>query len=108
MNRIMQDFPTVFDRQIRVMEVAEFRALLAEGAVPFSMKHHDQYHLHTEKLIVELLLLLEQGIIMLVAEVIHHEWCASIMMTSKKDTYHKRMYVDLSTLNRYVKRERYQ
>ena len=41
---------------------------------------------YREKLIVELELLQEQGIIMLVAEVIDHEWCASIMMTSKKDT----------------------
>ena len=30
------------------------------------------------------------------------------MVTSKKDMYHIRMYVHLSTLNRYVKRERYQ
>ena len=43
---------------------------------------------------------------MLVAEVT--EWCASIMVTSKKGKYHIRLYVDLSRLNGYVKRERYQ
>lgn len=64
--------------------------------------------IYREKLIVELELLQEQGIIMLVTEVTDHEWCATIMMTSKKDTYHIRMYVDLSTLNRYVIREKFQ
>ena len=48
-NRIMQGFPTIFDRQVRMMEVAEFHVLLAEGAVPFCAKHSNQYHLHTER-----------------------------------------------------------
>lgn len=36
------------------------------------------------------------------------EWCAPIVVTPKKGTENIRMCVDLSHLNKYVKRERYQ
>ena len=36
------------------------------------------------------------------------EWCAPIVVTPKKGTDKIRMCVDLSRLNRFVKRERYQ
>jgi len=36
------------------------------------------------------------------------EWCAPIVVTPKKNTDRIRMCVDLSRLNRYVRRERYQ
>ena len=34
----MQDFPTVFDGQIRMMKEEQFHIFLVEGAVPFCMK----------------------------------------------------------------------
>ena len=36
------------------------------------------------------------------------EWCAPIVVTPKKNSDNIRMCVDLSHLNRYVRRERYQ
>ena len=47
-----------------------------------------------------------QGIITPVTEVT--EWCAPIVVTPKKGSDRIRMCVDLSRLNRYVQRERYQ
>ena len=47
-----------------------------------------------------------QGIIEPVTE--PTEWCAPIVVTPKKDTEGIRMCVDLSRLNKYVRRERYQ
>ena len=59
-----------------------------------------------DKLKEELDLLQEQGIITPVTEVT--EWCAPIVVTPKKGSDRIRMCVDLSRLNRYVQRERYQ
>ena len=36
------------------------------------------------------------------------EWCALIVVTPKKDSDNIRLCVDLSHLNRYVRREHYQ
>ena len=38
MEGIMQEFPTVFDRQIRVMEGEEVYLLLVEDGIPFCVK----------------------------------------------------------------------
>ena len=103
----MQEFPAVFDGQIRMMEGERFHISLVEGAVPFCVKTPWSVPFaYREKLKVELELLQEQGIIMPVTEVT--EWCAPIMVTPKKGTDCIRMCVDLSRLNRYVRRERYQ
>ena len=59
-----------------------------------------------EKLKAELDLLLSQRIIVPVME--PTEWCAPIVVTPKKDSERIRLCVDLSRLNRYVRRERYQ
>ena len=59
-----------------------------------------------DKLKAELDLLQEQNIIAPVTEVT--EWCAPIVVTPKKNSESIRMCVDLSRLNRYVQRERYQ
>ena len=61
---------------------------------------------HCEKLRQEIDSLLEQDIIAPVTEAT--EWCAPIVVTSKKGTDDIRLCVDLSRLNRYVCRERYQ
>jgi len=54
----------------------------------------------------ELDLLQSQNITALVTEAT--DWCAPIVVAPKKNSDRIRMYVDLSHLNRYVKRERYQ
>ena len=69
----------------------------APRSVPFAYR---------DKLKEELKLLQEQEIIASVTEVT--EWCAQIMVTPKKGIDRIRMCVYLSTLNRYVRRERYQ
>ena len=69
----------------------------APRSIPFAYR---------EKLKKELDLLQQQGIITPVTEAT--EWCAPIVVTPKKDTDSIRICVDLSRLNHYVRRERYQ
>ena len=61
---------------------------------------------YRDKLKAELEILETQGII---APIIYPtEWCAPIVATPKKDSDNIQMCVDLSHLNKYVKRECYQ
>jgi hypothetical protein len=69
----------------------------APQTVPFAYR---------EKLKAELELLQQQGIIAPVTT--PTEWCAPIVVTPKKDSERIRLCTDLSHLNKYVKRERYQ
>ena len=98
--QIMLEFPSVFDGQVRTMKSEKFDISVMEEAVPFCV------FTYREKLKAELELLQEQGIITPVKEVT--EWCGPIVVTPKKDSERIRMCVDLSRLNHYVKRERYQ
>ena len=67
----------------------------------------NNYSHENEALIkTELELLQQQGIIAPVTEATR--WCPPIVVTSKKGTDRIRMCVDLSKLNRFVLRERYQ
>ena len=80
---------------------------LSENAKPFCVNTPRSVPFaYREKLQAELEWLQGQGIIAPVT--IPTEWCAPIVVTPKKDTDSIRMCVDLSRLNRYVKRERYQ
>ena len=63
--------------------------------------HQKQSH----SLKAELDLQQDQGVITPVTE--PTEWCAPIVVTPKKGTDKIRMCVDLSHLNRFVKRKRY-
>ena len=100
----MQEFPSVFDDQIRVMEGEMFHITLV---TPFCVKAlWSVQFAYRDKLKEELKLLQEQGIIAPVTEAT--EWCAPIVVTPKKGTDRIRMCMDLSRLSRYVKRERYQ
>ena len=104
MDKIMQEFPAVFDEQIRMMKGEKFHILLVEGAVPFCVKTPRSVPFaYREQLKVELELLQEQSIIMPVTE--FTEWCAPIMVIPKKGTDRIKMCVDLSRLNCYVRRE---
>ena len=105
-DEIMKEFPSVFDGHIKAMEGEEFHISLTDDAkslcvqtpraIPFAYR---------DKLKAELETLQEQGII---TPVTHPtEWCAPIVVAPKKDSDNIRMCVDLSHLNRYVKRERY-
>ena len=87
------------------MEGEEFSISLASDANPFCMRKYAPFA-YRDKLKAELDLPLDQQIIAPVTEVT--EWCTPIVVTPKKNTEKIRVCVDLSHLNRYVKRKRYQ
>ena len=104
---IMAEFPRVFDGQVKVMEGEVFHIGLVDNAQPFCVHTPRAIPFaYREKLKTELDLLQSQGIIAPVTT--PTEWCAPIVVTPKKNTDRIRLCVDLSKLNRYVKRERYQ
>ena len=103
----MTEFPTVFNNQINQTEGEEFHISLTHDAKPFCIKTPRSIPFaYRDKLKAELDHLQAQGII---APVTHPtEWCAPIVVTPKKDSDKIRLCVDLSHLNQYVRRERYQ
>ena len=105
--KLMQEFPEVFSGQVALMKGEKFTISLMDKAVPFCVKAPRTVpYAYREKLREELELLQEQGIIAPVTEVT--EWCVPIVVAPKKGSDRIRMCVDLSRLNRYVRRERYQ
>ena len=89
------------------MEGEEFHISLVDDAKPFCVNTPRSIPFaYREKLRAELDLLQTQGIVALVTE--PTEWCAPIVITPKKDSDRIRLCVDLSRLNRYVRRQRYQ
>ena len=105
--QMMNEFPSVFDGQVRVMEGEQFHITLTEKTTPFCVKTPWTVPFaYREKLKAELELLQQQGIIAPVTEAT--QWCTVIVVTPKKGTERIRMCIDLSKLNRYVLREQYQ
>ena len=103
---LIAEFPSVFDDQVKAMEGEQFHIVLTEEAKPFCVKTPRAVPFaYRDKLKAELETLQEQGIITPVTY--PTEWCAPIVVTPKKESDSIRMCVDLSHLNRYVKRERY-
>jgi len=104
---MMQEFRRMFDGNIKTIEGEQFHINLTDNAKPFRVSTPRTipfaYH---EKLKAELELLEKQNIITPVTKVT--EWCAPIVVTPKKNSDSIQMCVDLSHLNRYVKRELYQ
>ena len=88
------------------MEGETFAIALMEGAKPFCVKTPRTVPFaYRDKLKKELDQLQQQGIITPVTE--PTEWCSPIVVTPKKGTERIRLCVDLSKLNRYVRREKY-
>lgn len=97
-------FPSVFDRQIKTMEGEKLHITLTDNAKPFCVNTPQAIPFaYRDKFKVELDLLQRQGIIAPVTD--PTEWCAPIVVTPKKDTEDVTMRVDLSQLNKYVKRD---
>ena len=104
---LINEFPSVFNNEVKPMEGEQFHIALIDEAKPFCVKTPRTIpYAYREKLKAELQSLEEQGIITPVSY--PTEWCAPIVVAPKKGTDDIRMCVDLSHLNRYVKRERYQ
>ena len=103
---VMAEFPTVFDGQVRTMPGEKFQISLTPDAQPFCVTTPRTIPFaYRDKLKQEIDLLVEQGIITPVTE--PTEWCAPIVVAPKKGTDRIRMCVDLSKLNKYVRREYY-
>ena len=106
-DEIMAEFPEVFSEHVTTMEGEKFCISLIADAKPFCVKAPRAIPFaYRDKLEAELKTLQSQGIITPVTE--PTEWCAPIVVTPKKDSEEIRMCVDLSHLNKYVRRERYQ
>lgn len=104
---MVKAFSMVFDGRIRVMRGEEFYISLAANAKPFCVNTPRTIPFaYRDKLKAELDLLESQNVIAPVTEAT--TWCAPIVVTPKKNSDKIRMCVDLSHLNRYVIRERYQ
>ena len=97
----------MFDDHINTMEGEKFHITLTDDAQPFCIHNPRAIPFpYRDKLKTEIDLLQKQGIIFPVT--VPTEWFAHIVVTPKKGTDKVRMCVDLSRLNRFVKRERYQ
>ena len=106
-DQLITTFLTVFDGQIRVMQGEEFHIAISETAKPFCVHTPRTIPFaYRDKLQAELHLLESQNIITPITEAT--TWCAPIVVTPKKNSEKIRMCVDLSHLNRFVIRERYQ
>ena len=85
----------------------EFHISLTENAKPVCVNTPRSIpFMYHNKLKAELELLQRQNIVTPITEAT--EWCAPIVITSKKNSDTIRMCIDLSHLNRYVRREQYQ
>ena len=104
---LIAEFPTVFDGQICTMPGEKFKIVLTDDAKPFCIRTPRTIPFPFREKLKELLNeLLKAGIIAPQTELT--DWCAPIVVVLKKDGDSLRLCVDLSKLNRYVKRERYQ
>ena len=102
----MAEFPSVFDGQVCMMPGDHFHISLTEDDRPFCVTTPCSIPFaYCEKLNQEIDLLADQGIITPVTE--PTDWCAAIVIASKKGTDRICMCVDLSKLNKYVRQERY-
>ena len=106
-DQLMTAFPMVFDGRIRVMQGEEFHIAISDTAKPFCVHTPRTIPFaYRDKLQDELNLLEAQSIITPVTQAT--TWCAPIVVTPKKNSEKIRLCVDLSHLNRYIIRERYQ
>ena len=104
---LLREFDRVFDGRIRTMPGEEFTIHLREDARPFCVTTPRRVPLSLrEPLKAELDRLEAEGVIRRVTT--PTEWCAPIVVTPKKGGAGVRLCVDLSQLNKYVRRELYQ
>jgi len=106
-NSVINEFPTVFDGTIRTMDSEQFHIHLSSNAKPFCVTSPRSIPFtYCDKLAAKLDLFQQQHIIAPLTK--PTDWCVPIIVTPKKNSDSIRMYVDLSHLNYFVRRERYQ
>ena len=102
---LIQEFPTVFDGKITVMDGEKFRTNLTDNATPFCVSAPRTIpYAYRDKVKLELETLRSRGIIEPVTE--PTDWCAPAV-APQKNFDNIRLCVDFSKLNKYVKRELY-
>ena len=105
-NRLRETYADVFSPEIKTMEGERFKIMLSSNAIPHSVSTPRRVPLPLmEKLRCELDDLEASGIIKQITS--PTEWCAPIVVASKKDSAKIRLCIDFRQLNQYVKRERY-
>ena len=106
-SHLVLEFERVFDGHIRTMPGEEFTIHLVQDSRPFCVTAPRRIPLSLrEPLKAELERLETEGVIRRVAA--PTEWCAPIVVAPKKGGAGVRLCVDLSQLNKYVRRELYQ
>ena len=106
-SRLIDEFDRVFDGHIRTMPGEEFTIHLKPDARPFCVMTPRRIPLSLrDPLKSELDRLEAEGVIRRVTT--PTEWCAPIVVTPKKGGAGVLLCVDLSQLNKYVRRELYQ
>ena len=104
---IIREFPSVFDSELKAMPGEEFRIELEDDVTPFCVRAPRAIpYAYRDKVQVELERMVREDIIAPVTE--PTVWCAPIVVAPKKGSDEIRICVDLTKLNKYVKRERYQ
>ena len=104
--QLIQEYSDVFTKEVHVMPGEIFKIRLTEQAVPFNVTAPRRLPFaYREALKRELDSLVQQGIITPVTY--PTDWCAPIVVTPKKNSEDIRLCVDLTKLNKFVKRERY-
>ena len=105
---LYKQFPNVFrtDGNFKQMKGPPVKITLTEGAIPFKLYKPYSLPLHYEPLVKEKLdQMLAQGVVERVPMDQSPDWTAGLVVTEKKDSSHGiRITVDLSMLNRYIKR----
>ena len=105
-DQIMSEFPTVLDGHIRTMPGEKFHISMTDDVFPFCVNTPRTIpFVYRDKLKQEIDLLVDQGIITPVT--VPTDWCAPIVVAPKTGTDRICMCVDLSKLNKFVRRERY-
>ena len=107
LNDLYSQFPNVFrtDGNFKQMKGPPVKITLTEGAIPFKLYKPYSVPLHYESLVKEKLdKMLAQGVVERVPMDQSPDWTAGLVVTDKKDSNDVRITVDLSKLNRYIKR----
>ena len=101
----IREFPLVFSEEVKGMKGEEFKICLEDKAVPFRLTAPRTIpYAYTEKLKTQLDKMVADKIIKPITT--PTQWCAPIVVASKKGTDKVRICVDVLKLNKYVKHER--
>ena len=105
-DKLIREFPRVFDGKIRAMEGESFKIHLKEEATPFCIRTPRKVPIPLQPKMKEQLdeLQAQDAIKPVTGPAV---WCAGVVMVPKKDIDDWRLCIDYSGLNKNIKREGY-